>query len=239
MKNTTSKTKSFEFKQFKVEGGYSGMPVSTDGVLLGAWCELDKIKTLLDIGTGTGLLALMAAQRNANLIVSAIDINTEAIAAAQYNFEQSAWAKRLTLYHGDVLSYQFTQPFDAIVCNPPYFNSGEQSKFEQRAIARHTDTLNHLDLLARCYSLLQPDGYACFVLPTVEGNQFIELATATGWSLQKLCHVKPNQEKAENRLLFQLGKRATNLEENHLNIRDKQSYSDEFIALTKDFYLKM
>jgi len=233
------KTKSFEFKQFKIDGGYSGMPVSTDGVLLGSWAKLDNIKFILDIGTGTGVLSLMCAQRSPNLALEAIEIDHHALQAAQTNFENSPWSERINLHYGDVLAHSFGHKFDTIICNPPYFNSGEQAQNSSRAIARHTDTLDHSDLLQRCWDLLTDQGYASFVLPKVEGEAFISLAKQNKWSLQRLCQVKPTERKEVNRLLIQLGKQPKPLDVSTLTIHDNGGYSDDFVQLTKAFYLKM
>ena len=123
MKDKIVQTKSFNFKQFSIYGGQSGMPVSTDGVLLGAWVSLAPKSSVLDIGTGTGLLALMVAQRFADISISAIDIEPHAIEAATINIEQSPWQDRITLHDGSVLTTDFLKKFDSVICNPPYFNS--------------------------------------------------------------------------------------------------------------------
>lgn len=234
-----NKTKSFEFKQFKIDGGYSGMPVSTDGVLLGAWMDLTECVSLLDVGTGTGLLSLMCAQRKPTLSIEAIDIEKNAIAAANFNFLSSPWSDRITLHHNDVLKHQFAHKFDAIICNPPYFNSGEQAANSARALARHTDSLNHTHLLERCWSLLTPKGCASFVLPIVEGEQFIAIALSLGWSVKRCCSIKPTANKPVSRLLFELSKQSVATQYQNLTIHQATGYSSEFIDLTKDFYLKM
>lgn len=233
------KTKGFDFKQFQIDAGYSGMPVSTDGVLLGAWAEIEQAATLLDIGTGTGLLALMCAQRNHGARIDAIEVDQHAIDAATANFANSPWSKRLTLIAEDVLQHDFSHQYDAIICNPPYFNTGEQARNHSRATARHTDCLSHSALLERCWTLLSNVGHASFILPKVEGDSFIELAQSRGWQLQRLFQVRPSTSKQVNRLLIQLGKQPKLFVSRELSIRDQASYSDDFINLTKDFYLKM
>lgn len=125
-------TKDFEFKRFTIIGGKCGMPVSTDGVLLGAWADIQDAKTILDIGTGTGLLALMCAQRSPNSEILAIDIDNDAIQATQHNISSSVWASRIQASQADVTQMSSQRQFECIVCNPPYFNSGEQSRHEQR-----------------------------------------------------------------------------------------------------------
>ncbi len=239
MNNKKMKTKGFNFKQFSIEGGESGMPVSTDGVMLGAWIESPVDVKLLDIGTGTGLLALMCAQRFSQAQITAVDIESTAIEAADQNFVASPWQERLSAYHTDILTFTPPQLFQRIICNPPYFNSGEQSKQSQRATARHTDSLRHDALLKCCYQLLEEDGKASFVLPITEGEQFIELAQHQGWHLSRLCRVQPSEKKPVHRLLFELAKKPCATQESHLIIHSSNGYSDDFVQLTHEFYLKM
>jgi tRNA1Val (adenine37-N6)-methyltransferase len=239
MKNEKFRTKSFKFKQFFIEGGETGMPVSTDGVMLGAWFESPDNAVILDIGTGTGLLALMCAQRFSQAQIMAVDIEATAINAALNNFTHSPWKERLSLLQADVLTFTPSQLFQRIICNPPYFNSGEQSKQTQRATARHTDSLRHDALLKHCYQLLEEDGKASFVLPVTEGEQFIELALQQDWYLSRLCRVQPSERKPVHRLLLELAKRPCATQESRLIIHASGGYSDDFVQLTHEFYLKM
>jgi len=215
------------------------MPVSTDGVLLGAWIDLDQAETILDIGTGTGLLALMCAQRSATAQITAIELEKSACEAAEINFHNSAWTDRVTLVQSNVLNWQNEQVFDSIICNPPYFNSGEHSESAQRAIARHTKTLDHSALLQQCHQRLCPSGKASFILPVSEGEQFIDLAKSQNWFVSRLYKVKPTPNKPVNRLLIELTREPANCNESCLTISDQQGYSKEFTQLTKEFYLKM
>ncbi|MEF1310186.1 tRNA1(Val) (adenine(37)-N6)-methyltransferase [Vibrio mytili] len=239
MKSDTFKTKSFKFKQFFIEGGESGMPVSTDGVMLGAWIQCSQEADILDIGTGTGLLALMCAQRFKHAQITALDIECSAIQAATKNVAQSPWSDRLTVLHSDVLHFTPSRLFQRIICNPPYFNSGEQSKQSQRATARHTDSLRHDQLLQCCFHLLEKDGTASFVLPVTEGMQFIDIALNQGWYLGRLCRVQPSERKPVHRLLIELTKQPNDTQETHMLIHSSSGYSDDFIRLTRAFYLKM
>lgn len=239
MKNKKFRTKGFKFKQFSIEGSESGMPVSTDGVMLGAWIESPQDATILDIGTGTGLLTLMCAQRFNQAQITAVDIEVTAIEAAKQNFAHSPWQERLSTFHSDVLSFCPSHLFQRIICNPPYFKNGEQAKQSQRAIARHTDSLQHDALLKRCAQLLEEDGKANFVLPIAEGEAFIEFALQQGWYLSRLCRVQPSKRKPVHRLLFELTKQPCDTQESHLIIHSSDGYSDDFIRLTREFYLKM
>jgi tRNA1Val (adenine37-N6)-methyltransferase len=237
-------TKNFHCKQFSITGGESGMPVSTDGILLGAWARIENQLTqptpsILDIGTGTGLLALMLAQRTHHSQITAIDIDQSAISAAKINFAQSPWRERFTLIHDNILEISIDHAFDMIICNPPYFTTGQPSQQSQRAIARHTIQLDHHDLLTTCWNILTLSGRANFVLPVAEGEQFLSLAEQLGWFLTRKCQVRPNPLKSPNRLLIELSKKIEECEHSELIIKENNSYSQNFISLTKDFYLKM
>lgn len=239
MNNKKMQTKGFRFKQFSVEGGQCGMPVSTDGVLLGAWANIQNSQRILDIGTGTGLLALMCAQRSPNANIFAVDIEESAAITAQSNVVNSDWQARIQVEQADILNVNFPDAFDAIICNPPYFNDGEQAKLQPRATARHTDSLNHQDLLVRCQALLTHNGKASFVLPIVEGERFIQLGENLGFYVTRQCRVQPTPSKPSNRLLIELSLISGERADQQLIIRDNLGYTEAFIALTKDFYLKM
>ncbi|MBY5948693.1 tRNA1(Val) (adenine(37)-N6)-methyltransferase [Photobacterium rosenbergii] len=236
--------KGFTFKQFHVNDHGCGMPVSTDGVMLGAWAALPASGQILDIGTGSGLLALMSAQRTAGNgnPITAIEIDSGAAAAAQKNFTDSPWPSRIELAHQSVQGWASQQPAGsvaAVVCNPPYFNHGEQADCQSRATARHTDTLSHHDLLAAISHLLAPTGTASLILPVYEGEQLIESARAHQLYCQRACAVKTTEHKAPARLLIALTASPSEQQNEQLVIHQSGGYSEAFIALTKAFYLKM
>lgn len=252
--------KGFTFKQFHVNDHGCGMPVSTDGVLLGAWAKLPPSaphvpdlagqdgktatkNTVLDIGTGSGLLALMAAQRTTeHTTVTAIELDAGAALAAQHNFADSPWSSRLTLVNADVQTWATAQPagaYPAIVCNPPYFNHGEQADCQARATARHTDSLTHQALLTALRHLLAPEGTASLILPDYEGRQFIAMAEAFKLHCRRVCEVRTTGSKPVSRLLIALSPTAGTCLNEQLVIHHQGSYSADFIALTQAFYLKM
>ncbi|MFH0264493.1 tRNA1(Val) (adenine(37)-N6)-methyltransferase [Vibrio rumoiensis] len=234
-----NKTKDFHLKQFSIHGGHSGMAVSTDGILLGAWAKVSDHSSILDIGTGTGLLSLMCAQRTQASLITAIDIDEEAIKAAQYNVDSSPWSQRIRVIKTAAQQLDPKQRFEHIICNPPYFNSGVTSRWQSRATARHTHTLPHDELLIACARLLSPSGSASFILPKEEGEQFIHIALIQGWYLEHLCQVNTTKHKASYRLLFTLIRDKITCQHSQLTIHQETGYSDEFIQLTRDFYLKM
>lgn len=235
----------FRFKQFAISAHDAGMAVSTDGVLLGAWNSLSCVESVLDIGTGTGLLTLMTAQRNAHAAIVAIDIEPTSIQAATTNIAMSPWSKRIELYQQDVMA--LTLPalslpnagVDCIICNPPYFDAGESSKNKARASARHTIALSHTHLALACQRLLNEQGHASFILPHNEGLRFIDNLKDTGMSLSRITYVKTTPTKPVSRLLIECTKQAVKTIESQLIIQENGHYTDAFIDLTRAFYLKM
>ena len=236
--------KGFTFKQFHVDDYGCGMPVSTDGVLLGTWAELPEHGQILDIGTGSGLLALIAAQRSAltALSIVAVEIDPAAAKAAGQNFERSPWSDRLQCIEQDVESWAGQQApgsFGAIVCNPPYFNSGQQADCQARATARHTDSLSHHKLLAVIRHLLSDTGTASLILPEFEGRQLLKLAASHQLFCRRLCEVRSTEKKPVSRLLIALSPQPGEMHTEQLAIHHLGQYSAAFAALARDFYLKL
>ncbi|EEY46118.1 tRNA1(Val) (adenine(37)-N6)-methyltransferase [Vibrio mimicus] len=239
MKTNKLMNKSFQFKQFAIEEGECGMPISTDGVLLGSWAFVSSPASILDIGCGTGLLSLMCAQRFQSAQITALDIEPSAYQATEKNSENSPWANRIQCLQADVRYWHPPQRFSAIICNPPYFNSGETAQQFARATARHTGSLKHQELIECLPQLLEPDGVASFILPKTEGDQFIALAEQAGLYLGRYCQVQPTSAKPVHRLLFELHLSPCTVKHSALVIRETDSYSEAFRQLTRDFYLKM
>ncbi|SHO55269.1 tRNA1(Val) (adenine(37)-N6)-methyltransferase [Vibrio quintilis] len=222
------------------------MPVSTDSVMLGAWIQghsptnVNVPKKILDIGTGTGILALMCAQRFPEAEITALDIDSKAIESATINCQQSPWGNRIHIQHQDILQCPTDNAFDMIICNPPYFNSGQTASSSARATARHTINLTHHQLLQVCRTLITSAGNAGFILPVSEGEQFIQAAQQYSWYLSRYCAVQPTENKPCHRILMEFTcDPVESCEKSQLIIRENQQYSDEFVRLTKDFYQKM
>lgn len=218
------------------------MPVSTDGVLLGAWADASDCHDILDIGCGTGLLSLMLAQRFPRAIITAIDIDETAVKTTKDNVQQSPWQDRVSVLDADATAWEPDHRFEHVVCNPPYFTSGVQASSEQRATARHHDTLSHQALVKAIDRVLVTGGAASLILPVYEGENLIELASGIGLGCRHKVSVKSTPAKPASRLLIRLQK---GLDANYrgdsteLVIQEGGKYTPEFVALTRDFYLKM
>lgn len=233
----------FTFKQFHVDDTGCGMLVSTDGIFLGAWNKVPNHGRLLDIGCGSGLLSLMAAQQFDAIHITALDIDDNAIAATKKNVANSPWPDRVSIVQADVLHWGYEQTqgsFTSIVCNPPYFINSALSKDEARRTARHTQGLDFLSLMQVTEYLLADDGVANLILPIKESEECLAHAKEQGLHLVRTCYVRATPNKPITRLLFSLSK--TPVAEpvtQEVTIRRDNAYSPEYTAITKDFYLKM
>lgn len=237
------KTEPFRFKQFSIEQDQCPMKVGTDGVLLGAWAEVSNARRALDIGTGTGLIALMLAQRNPELIVHAVEIDEVACQQARSNVEQSPWPDRVTVFFDSIQDFAKTnvEPYDLIVSNPPFFSGGTFSDNHDRNSIRHTIKLPHGDLLAATRKLLSKAGRFCVILPYVEGLRFEEMAKQYHLFCTKIMEVRSLADKPVERLLMQFERISGPVEKTELIIQKegRNNWTDEYIELTGAFYLNM
>ncbi len=236
-------TKPFKFKQFAIEQEQCTMKVGTDGVLLGAWVNINEAQTILDIGTGTGVIAIMAAQRNASAMVSAVEIEEASFLEAKSNMEKSPFKDRLGVEHCSIQDFAKAtfDEFDVIVCNPPFFSGGTLSDNLDRNAVRHTIKMPTGDLLNCSRRLLSKQGRLAVVLPYIEGLRFKEQATQYGFYCTKQTNVRSKKDKPVERLLLQFEKQDHDFVEDELIIQleKRNDYTKDYIALTKDFYLNM
>ena len=179
MINTRKKTKEFSFKEFTIQQDKCAMKVGTDGILLGAWASVDGVKKALDIGTGSGVIAIMLAQRCKEAEVHAVEVNEAACTQANENMTASPFADRLQAINESIQDYArlTNDTYDLIISNPPFFSGGVFSDNETRAEVRHTIKLPHGDLLVAARNLLEPNGRFCVILPYLEGLRLKERAS--------------------------------------------------------------
>ena len=230
----------FAFKQFTIRHDRCARKGGTDGVLLGAWTDTTHSRHVLDIGTGTGLIALMLAQRCPEAQITAIDIDNEAVAQAKENIHSSPWRGRVEATLQDICSYAVQSMFDTIVSNPPYFINSLKSSDTQRNTARHTDTLSAEDLIRKTADLLTEDGYFSIILPTEQIEELIQISERVGLYPSRRTHVITRPGLMPKRTLMEFCKRETSCSIDELVVElDRHVYSKEYIALTRDFYLKM
>lgn len=217
------------------------MKVGTDGVLLGAWTPCNHAASILDVGTGTGLIALMMAQKCPLADIDAIDIDAVAYRQANENFEYSPWPSRLHAYHESLqdLAARGEKQYDLIVSNPPYFMDAHPAPSEARNVARHMDeTLSIAELCDGVRKLLAPNGRFCVIFPFREGMRFLEHAETNGLFANKLTKVKTKVEKQEKRLMMEFELTRKDLIEDELVIQEEDlSFTQQYIDLTRDFYL--
>ena len=244
----------FRFKKFTVRQGGAAMKVGVDSVLLGAWTCVDysSLATchlsvrILDVGAGTGLLALMTAQRYPDAMIDAVEIDREAYQQAIENIADSPWNSRIRVVCDDFIHYakQCALRYDLIICNPPYFTASLKPQDTKRNIARHNDSLPHRSLLDGSAKLLTPAGVLAIVLPPAETSTVIHEAATYGLFVKRTLHVQSLPSKPVYRILVELSKTpplsCEEESEERLCIEkaDKSDFTDEYKQLTKEFYLK-
>lgn len=230
----------FAFKQFKIKQDKCAMKVGTDAVLLGAWTNCGDAKKILDVGTGTGVLALMLAQKS-EAQIWAIDIDKDSCTEAEENANNCLWKDRLHVLN--ISMQEFTKvnsnDFDVIISNPPYFTDAYKAKELARNTARHTDELPFNQLIECVAKLLHDDGHFFSILPFSEAQQFISIASKNNLHLIKSTRVKTKPEKEPKRLLMMYAKKPQTHQEDELIIEldERHHYTKEYIQLTKDYYL--
>lgn len=233
----------FQFKQFNIDQSNAPFKVGTDGILLGAWCNIEHVENSLDIGTGTGIIGLMLAQRTKKM-VTAIEINEIAYLQAKLNIEHSKWNNKVELINSSLQQFCKNaienKKFDLIVSNPPYFVNSLKSINKDKSTARHTDTLSHKDILIRTKNIITEKGRLCVVLPEEEGKKYIASAKENGWFLTKLTKVYPNPNKPVKRLLIETSLTFSPYSEDNITIETgikRHDYTEEYKSLTREFYI--
>ena len=234
----------FKFKQFSINQDKTAMKVGTDGVLLGAWTPTNHNPfSILDIGTGTGLIALMLAQRTTAEQIDALEIDEDAYEQAVDNFENSPWYDRLFCFHAglDEFIEEPEDEYDLIVSNPPFHAEDYKTENEQRDLARFQEAMPFEDLVEAADLLLSENGILAVIIPYKEESRFIALAKDFELFPIKITRVKgtPTSEIKRSLLAFSRHEIAEMLIDELVIETDRHLYTPEYISLTKDFYLKM
>ena len=235
--------KPFKFKQFTIQQDQCAMKIGTDAVLLGAWANIDNNPfSILDIGSGTGIIALMLAQRSNAELIDAIEIDDNAYEQCVTNFESSPWGDRLFCYHASLEDFveDIEDKYDLIVSNPPFYSSDYKSGNEQRDIARFEDALPFGHLIESASKLLSDDGKFTVIIPFQEEDKLIALASEVSLFPNRILRVKGNQESDIKRSLLEFSFNKIDMKISALIIEtERHQYTQDYINLTKDFYLKM
>lgn len=232
----------FQFKQFTIWHDKCAMKVGTDGVLLGALAPVDAKKSILDVGAGTGLIALMMAQRSVEwgAQITALELDADAVCQSEENTARSPWQDRITVVHADYTAFNGQNRYDLIVSNPPFFVDSLKSPTANRSQARHTDTLSFENLIRRTASLLQADGEFVVIIPTDAEVSFVERCLENNLYLNRRVAIQTIPNATPKRVVLFFSFQSLNLSDETLLVElERHKYSEAYINLTKEFYLKM
>ncbi|MCD9617090.1 tRNA1(Val) (adenine(37)-N6)-methyltransferase [Chryseobacterium gleum] len=227
--------KPFTFKQFEIQQSKDVFRVGTDGVLLGALADVELASHVLEVGTGTGLISLMLAQRNPHAEFLGLDINEDAAQLTRLNFENSPFHLRLKNSHQDFKTFETSDRFDLIVSNPPYF---EESGSEKDKIARQTVELNFSQLITRAAELLSGSGIFSVIIPVEAGEIFVSIGKENNLYLKKKINIKGIEGSKTKRLILEFSSEAKEIDESDFIIeKSPRQYSDPYLELTKEFHV--
>lgn len=236
-------SKPFKFKQFTIHQDRCAMKIGTDGVLLGAWTSLHTNPlSILDIGAGTGIIALQMAQRSNAETIDAVEIDDGAYEQCVQNFENSPWSDRLFCYHASLQDFgeEIDEKYDLIVSNPPFYSDAFKTESDARNKARFTSSLSFEELIDTVRKLLSNDGNFSVIIPYKEEENFVKYAKENHLHPLRVCHVKgtPNAEIKRSLITFTPQESNTSTEELVIEV-SRHRYTEEYNDLVKDFYLKM
>jgi tRNA1Val (adenine37-N6)-methyltransferase len=234
----------FSFKQFTIFHDQCAMKVGTDGVLLGAWVKVSGAAKILDVGTGTGLIAMMMAQRSASAAIDAVEIDEKASLQARENVTACPWNNRITIIHDSYqhLAATTSARYDLVTCNPPFFRNALLSPLASRSVARHDTDLSYQDLLHQATAIMTNQGRLAVIVPARESESFMEIAHLQGLYISRLLKIKALPDRPVSRVMMEFSrKRGLPEEEGTLIVRkqDRITYTEEYRELTGNFYLNM
>ncbi|MDO6595476.1 methyltransferase [Oceanihabitans sp. 2_MG-2023] len=235
--------KPFKFKEFQVRQDQCAMKVGTDAVILGAWTSVKQNPfATLDIGAGTGILSLMLAQRSSAEVIDAMEIDENAYEQCVDNFENAPWADRLFCYHAALEEFteEIEDKYDLIISNPPFYSEDFKTADTSRDLARFQDAMPFSHLIESVASLLVEDGIFSVVIPFKEETNLIDLASKVKLFPNRILHVKGSPSSEIKRSLLEFSFRESEIQKEELIIETaRHQYTEDYINLTKDFYLKM
>jgi tRNA1Val (adenine37-N6)-methyltransferase len=231
----------FQFKQFSVGHDRSTHKIGTDGVLLGAWVDVKNVRTILDIGTGTGVIALMLAQRTApDVRIDAVEIEAGDAVQARENVLKSPWPEKIRVIHTAVQSFRAEMKYDLIVSNPPFFINSWKPPHDKRSQARHTQQLPFEDLIKSAGQFLADSGKLAIILPYQEAVHFTELANRSKLFPHRVLEFRSRAHKPIERLLVEFGTQGKQLVKDELVLHgDGDEWSAGYMEMTREFYLKI
>lgn len=229
----------FRFRQFDIDHSESAMKVGTDGVLLGAWVYITPdTYNILDVGTGTGLIALMMAQRTTSCHITAIEIDEKASAEANGNIIRSPWHDRMAILCDDFITMTSDTRYSLLISNPPFFTENLHSPDSRRALARHGETLNPTSFLTKASALVTSDGSIALIAPTTLDDEIAFTASLCRLNLMRQTHVCTREGKLPSRTLWQFTPASVTPQYDVLNLRDaSNNYIPQYLNLVNDFYL--
>lgn len=232
----------FHFKQFAVDDSGCGMKICSDSVLLGAWFagEYPSAKRIADIGTGSGVIALICAQYCPDAFIQAIEIDNQAANVAQNNFKKSNWANRLNVLEGSFENFESIEEQNLIISNPPYFTNGEKSGDNSRAQARHQDGLSYETLISFARRHLTPNGHLGLISPSEFENDIIFAAEIAGLKLRRICHIHSAPEKACKRIMWDFSLTDGPMARTSITLyTQERKPSPEYISFVDPLYTKI
>jgi tRNA1Val (adenine37-N6)-methyltransferase len=232
--------KPFRFKQFEIYQDNSAMKVGTDAILLSAWARMGDARRILDVGTGTGIIALMCAQRNLKATIEAVEIDEASCQDAARNFADSPWSDRIFLHHMDFLDFTPKGRYDLIISNPPYFSNSIRAHDPSRNAARHDDALPAAALLEKARHMLNPDGSLAVIFPKNYLEKWEAAARQHGFFPHRVCHVFTLPHKDSQRVMVEYGlSESSETEMESVLIEQSPGVvSDQYKGLTETFFIK-
>lgn len=229
----------FQFKQFTIHQDRCALKVGTDGVVLGAWASVENAKRILDIGTGTGLLALMAAQRNAEAWIDAVEIDDASAVQAAENVTASPWADRVRVHRMDVRRLRASDPYDLILCNPPFYAGEMDSPDARTGVAKHGGELTFAQLVEAVRTLLADDGRFACIIPLNREAELLELAESAWLGVERRCVLRYLEGRPPKRVLLELVRGGGIAVEEELTVEHAPgAFTEAYRTLLKDFMLK-